>query len=68
MKRWYGWENKNKKEEWQIKTIIMRQKEIGVRWINKTKKNVNGEIEKYKVRWLRVTRNNKTSMMTHICF
>jgi hypothetical protein len=39
-----------KKNTWELTTILKEQKPIGVKWVFKAKKNAKGEIERYKVR------------------
>jgi hypothetical protein len=39
-----------KKNTWELTTILKEQKPIGVKWVFNAKKNAKGEIERYKVR------------------
>ena len=37
-------------DTWELTSLSKGEKAIGVKWVYKVKKNVNGEIERYKVR------------------
>lgn len=39
-----------KNDTWELTTLPKGQKAIGVKWVNKAKKNAKGEVKKYKAR------------------